>query len=71
MINSCKLLRKLLKADCVPIIGAYDGLVARAIAKNGFEACYVSGACVSVTNGVPDIGLNFIIITLFYNIFLD
>ena len=30
---------------------------ARAIAKAGFEACYVSGAATSVCAGVPDVGV--------------
>jgi hypothetical protein len=29
MIKSCKLFRKLLETDCVPIVGAYNGMVAR------------------------------------------
>jgi len=31
--------------------------VARAVAENGFQACYISGAAVSASSGVPDIGL--------------
>jgi methylisocitrate lyase len=42
---------------CVALPGAYDGLLARAVAKAGFAGCYVSGAAVSTTMGVPDIGL--------------
>jgi len=41
----------------VPIIGAYNGLVGRMIAQKGFKACYISGAAVSASKGVPDIGL--------------
>lgn len=37
--------------------GAFNALVARAIAAAGFQACYVSGAATSVCAGVPDIGL--------------
>ncbi|MEN0020531.1 MAG: isocitrate lyase/phosphoenolpyruvate mutase family protein [Planctomycetota bacterium] len=37
--------------------GAFNALTARAIAKAGFDACYVSGAATSVDAGVPDIGL--------------
>ncbi|RMH26278.1 MAG: methylisocitrate lyase [Planctomycetota bacterium] len=37
--------------------GAFNGLVARAVARAGFDAAYVSGAAVSASAGVPDIGL--------------
>lgn len=42
---------------CVPTPGAFNGLCARAIARAGFPACYVSGAATSVCAGVPDIGV--------------
>jgi len=42
---------------CIALPGAYDGLLARAVAKTGFQGCYVSGSAVSTTMGVPDIGL--------------
>ncbi len=42
---------------CVPMPGAFNALCGRAIAKAGFEACYVSGAATSVSAGVPDVGL--------------
>lgn len=37
--------------------GAFNGLVARAVARAGFGACYVSGAATSVSAGVPDVGV--------------
>lgn len=37
--------------------GAFNGLVARAVAHAGFEATYVSGAGVAAGMGLPDIGL--------------
>ncbi len=37
--------------------GAYNALVARAVARAGFEACYVSGAATANGAGYPDIGL--------------
>lgn len=37
--------------------GAFNGLVARAAARAGFEALYVSGAAVSASFGVPDVGM--------------
>src|SRR3954463_977330 len=50
-------LRELMNQGCVPIPGAFNGLCGRAIAKAGFDACYVSGAATSVCAGVPDVGL--------------
>lgn len=44
-------------AGCIAMPGAFNGLAARAIAKAGFPACYVSGAATSVCAGVPDVGL--------------
>lgn len=37
--------------------GAFNALVAKAVAQAGFEACYVSGGATSVAAGVPDVGL--------------
>lgn len=37
--------------------GAFNGLVARAVANAGFEATYVSGAGVAAGMGLPDVGL--------------
>lgn len=37
--------------------GAFNGLVARAVAQEGFQAAYVSGAGVAAGMGLPDIGL--------------
>lgn len=37
--------------------GAFNALVARAVARAGFDACYVSGGAASVAAGVPDVGL--------------
>lgn len=42
---------------CIAIPGAFNALAARAIARHGFEACYISGAATSVAAGVPDVGL--------------
>jgi methylisocitrate lyase len=42
---------------CIPMPGAFNALCARAIAKAGFPACYVSGAATSVCAGVPDVGI--------------
>ena len=59
----CQLFRQLLSNNCLSIPGAYNGLVARQVASHGtplilgFQACYISGAAVSASQGVPDIGL--------------
>lgn len=44
-------------AGCIAIPGAFNALCAKAIAKQGFQACYISGAATSVAAGVPDVGL--------------
>ncbi len=46
-----------MNAGCVAMPGAFNALCARAVAKAGFEACYVSGAATSVCAGVPDVGI--------------
>jgi len=50
-------LRALMDQSCVPIPGAFNALTARAIARAGFQACYVSGGATSVCAGVPDVGI--------------
>lgn len=44
-------------AGCVAIPGAFNALCAKAIAQQGFKACYISGAATSVCAGVPDVGI--------------
>lgn len=55
--NSGVRLRGLMNAGCIAAPGAFNALAARAIAKAGFQAAYVSGAATSVSAGVPDVGL--------------
>jgi methylisocitrate lyase len=50
-------LRADMDKSCVPIPGAFNALCARAIARAGFQACYISGAATSVSAGVPDVGV--------------
>lgn len=57
LINRCKQFRKILSEDCIMTPGAYNGLTARLAVKHGFKALYVSGAAVTGSSGVPDIGL--------------
>ncbi len=53
-----KRLRDLVSDKTVPIPGAFNALVARAIERAGFEAVYVSGAGLSnAVFGLPDVGL--------------
>lgn len=42
---------------CVGLPGAFNGLVGRAVRQAGFDGAYVSGAAVTASYGVPDIGL--------------
>lgn len=57
MITHADRLRSLFHTRCVGAPGAFNALCARAIARAGFEACYISGAATSVSAGVPDVGL--------------
>ncbi|MCH2135421.1 MAG: isocitrate lyase/phosphoenolpyruvate mutase family protein [Phycisphaerales bacterium] len=50
-------LRQRLEGDVIAAPGAWNGLVARAIARAGFEACYISGGATANACGLPDIGL--------------
>ena len=55
-VENCRKLRELLKTDCVSLPGAFNGQVGRLAADAGFEALYISGAAVSGSRGLPDIG---------------
>ncbi|MGD1917276.1 MAG: oxaloacetate decarboxylase [Phycisphaerales bacterium] len=50
-------LRAAMDVGCVMAPGAFNGLTARAVARHGFQAAYVSGAATSAAAGVPDVGL--------------
>ncbi len=50
-------LRALMDDHCVMAPGAFNALVARAVAREGFEAAYVSGGATSTAAGVPDVGI--------------
>jgi methylisocitrate lyase len=49
--------RALMDKGCVGTPGAFNGLVAKAARQAGFEALYVSGAAVSASFGMPDVGM--------------
>ncbi len=55
--HSGRQLRNALDAGPVIVPGAFNALVARAVAAAGFEACYISGAATAIVAGYPDIGL--------------
>ena len=50
-------LRTHMDQSVVAAPGAFNALVARAVAQTGFKACYVSGGAASVAAGVPDVGI--------------
>lgn len=52
-----RVLRELMSKKCVMMPGSFNGLVARSVKQNGFEATYISGAALTAGAGVPDIGL--------------
>lgn len=50
-------LREAWERGTVMVPGAFNALVARAVAQAGFHACYVSGGATANVAGYPDIGL--------------
>lgn len=50
-------LRALMQQASVVAPGAFNALVARAVARAGFSACYVSGGATANVAGYPDVGL--------------
>ena len=50
-------LRDAWQRGTVMVPGAFNALVARAVAQAGFEACYISGGATANVAGYPDIGL--------------
>jgi len=56
-VKNCQTFRQLLKNDCIMVPGAFNGMAGRLAAENGFKALYISGAAVTASAGVPDIGL--------------
>ena len=50
-------LRDAMKQGVVAVPGAFNALVARAVADAGFDATYVSGGATANVAGYPDIGL--------------
>ena len=52
-----RVLRSAMEAGVVPVPGAFNALVARAVAEAGFPATYISGGATANVAGYPDIGL--------------
>ena len=57
MTNGGSILREAMNSGVVMCPGAWNGLVAAAIAHTGFKACYISGAATANASGYPDVGL--------------
>ncbi|MCE2881514.1 MAG: isocitrate lyase/phosphoenolpyruvate mutase family protein [Planctomycetaceae bacterium] len=55
--NSGARLRELMDRGTVLVPGAFNALVARAVARAGFDATYISGGATANVSGYPDIGL--------------
>ena len=52
-----RILRDAMSRGTIVAPGAFNALVARAVAQAGFEACYISGGATANVAGYPDIGL--------------
>ena len=57
MTHPGRILRDALNRGTVIAPGAFNALVARAVAQAGFDACYISGGATANVAGYPDIGL--------------
>lgn len=57
MKHAGTILREAMASGTVMCPGAWNGLIAKTIAKTGFDACYVSGGATANSVGYPDIGL--------------
>ncbi len=57
MTSGGTILRNAMKQGVVMCPGAWNGLVAAAIARTGFHACYISGGATANAAGYPDVGL--------------
>ena len=57
MSNQSIKLREAMDQGTVMCPGAWNGLIAAAIAKAGFSTCYISGGATANAAGYPDVGL--------------
>lgn len=56
-LSAGRRLRHAFERQAIPIPGVFNALVARMAERLGFEAVYLSGAALSASAGLPDIGL--------------
>ncbi|OEH77047.1 carboxyvinyl-carboxyphosphonate phosphorylmutase [Cyclospora cayetanensis] len=56
-VHAGRRLRTLMEKEFLLIPGAFNGISARLAAQQGFRALYLSGAALSASQGLPDIGL--------------
>lgn len=52
-----RLRRMLASQESTPVVGVYDGMSALLARQAGFEALYLSGAALSASKALPDLGL--------------
>jgi len=52
-----RVLRDAMARGVVVCPGAFNALVARAVARTGFDACYISGGATANVAGYPDVGI--------------
>lgn len=57
MASRSRQLREQLERGTVVLPGAFNAITARLIERAGFEACYISGAGLANSAGLPDVGL--------------
>jgi len=57
MTTTATTLREAMKQGIVMCPGAWNGLIASAVAQTGFKACYISGGATANAAGYPDVGL--------------
>ena len=57
MAHPGAILREKMAEGTLMCPGAWNGLVAAAVAKTGFQSCYISGGATANASGYPDIGL--------------
>jgi methylisocitrate lyase len=52
-----RLLRQVWENEAIAVPGVFDALIAKMAERLGFSAIYLSGAALSASTGVPDVGL--------------
>ena len=54
--NHSRRLRELIATQTIVLPGAFNALTAMQVEQAGFSALYISGACLTATKGLPDLG---------------